>query len=101
MTSPYISKLKQAFDLHLIVGEETSVNFLLQYPLTKDRASQICAVYDKDQLEVSEIKVITYTRQTLVSTKIKSKDLGSLNFSLSIPHRLSLKQSVALETQLA
>ncbi len=99
MTSPSINKLTQSYDLHVYVGEVTLVNFLLQYPLSQKEVAQIHAIYDEDQLEIGDIEVMRYARQTLVTTRIKSKDLGSLDFRLAIPYRASVYEELALDMQ--
>lgn len=87
LTSPYVSSLQKTFDLVLTVNEPKVVNFLFQFPISKIEAKRIHAIYDEDVLELGDIHVERYSQQTLISTIMTAKDIGSSGIGFAIPYR--------------
>lgn len=87
MTSPYINGLKRTFDIALTANEPKVVNFLFQFPITADEAKNIEAIYDNEMIELSNLYIECFSNQTLASAIITAKDVGSFNFSFSMPFK--------------
>lgn len=91
--SPYIKKLHQKYDLLLTANEPKIVNFLFQMPISRSDAHEVCAVFDEDSLALGDIYIDCFHNQTLISTSITAKEIGSLKISFMVPEHLSLAEA--------
>ena len=83
--SPYIKELEKKYDLVLSTNEPKVINFLFQISIERSEAHQIYAIFDEELLEVDEVYVDCFTNQTLVSTRLTVKEIGSFKISLVVP----------------
>jgi hypothetical protein len=93
LTSPYVNSLQKTFDLVLTVHEPKVINFLFQFPISYIEAKRIHAIYDEDALELGDIHVERYSQQTLISTIITTKDIGSFGLGFAVPHQITTKKA--------
>lgn len=91
--SPYIKSLNQKYDLLLSAHTPKVVNFLFQIPISRSDAHEVCAIYDEDSLVLGDIYVDCFHNQTLISTSITAKEIGSLKISFMVPEHLSLAEA--------
>jgi hypothetical protein len=89
-SSPYIRNLERTYDLVLTVNQPKIVNFLFQIPITRAEAHEVYAMFDEDTMAVGNIYVDCFSNQTLISTTITPKDIGSLKISFVVPDHLAL-----------
>lgn len=92
-TSPYIKKLHEKYDLILTANKTKVVNFLFQIPILRSDAHEVCAIYDEDSLTLGNIYIDCFHNQTLISTTITTKEIGSLKISFMVPEHLSLAEA--------
>jgi hypothetical protein len=85
LTSPYINNLKQTFDLVLNVGEPEIVNFLFQFPISRSEAKTVSAIYNKNDLDIADLYVDCFNHQTLITTTLTAKEIGSLTIAFALP----------------
>ncbi len=93
LTSPYVHEIKKKFDIVLTINEPQVVNFLLQFPIDKTDVGGVRAVYNRSELELSDFHTESFKYQTIISATIKPKEIGSLEISLTVPHRHSPSKS--------
>ena len=88
--SPYIKELQQKYDLVLTTNRSQMVNFLFQIPISRSEAHQIYAMFDEESLTIGNIYVDCFSNQTLISTTITPKEIGTMKISFVIPSQLAL-----------
>lgn len=92
--SPFVSELKQRYDVVLNINEPQVINFLFQQPLARQEANFVRALYDEHTMTVSDLHVETYKNQTLISCLILVKEVGSQSLSFLLPYRLSKQRAL-------
>jgi|AntRauTorcE11897_2_1112592.scaffolds.fasta_scaffold70078_1 hypothetical protein len=85
LSSPYVRKLNLFHDITVTRGEEETVNFLLQTPLTPKQAKELNIIYDPLSISVNDVQIKTYRHQSLVTIGLVPKELGSHKIGLAFP----------------
>lgn len=83
--SPLIQGIQHTFDIVLTIGTPTVVNFLLQFPISIYALDAIHATYEDESLKLGDLFVERYANQTLLSTTMTVKEIGTTYFTLSVP----------------
>ncbi len=94
-TSPYINDLQQKYDLVLKVNEPKVVNFLFQIAISRSEADEVYAIFDEETLGLGSIYVDCFNNQTLISTCITARDIGSSKISFVVPDHLAFADAHA------
>jgi hypothetical protein len=78
-------------------GKTETVNFLIQTKLNAEQCKKLSIIYDKLDLTVESIEVNPFKYQSIISVKLKAKEIGSIKIGFEIPDlkpnpRFSLKK---------
>jgi hypothetical protein len=97
LSSPYVRKLNLFHDIAVNRGEEEIVNFLLQAPLTPKQAKGLNIIFDPLSINVTNVEIKTYRHQSLVTTTLIPREVGSHKIGLAFPqsktaHREKMNQ---------
>jgi len=93
LASPYIRRFNTYHDLTLHRGEEETVNFLLQTPLTPKQQEQMSVMFDPLTLSLSKIDIKPFAHQTLITVTLTPKELGSIRIGFAFPQTQPLHQA--------
>ena len=85
LSSPYIRKLNLCHDITVNRGEEETVNFLLQTPLTKKQAEELNIIFDPLAVNVTDVEIKTFKQQSLVTINLIPREVGSHKIGLAFP----------------
>jgi len=85
ISSPYVRKLNLFHDITVNRGEEETVNFLLQTPLTKNQAQDLKIIFDPLTVNVTDVGIKTYRHQSLVTITLIPREVGSHKIGLAFP----------------
>jgi hypothetical protein len=85
LSSPYVRKLNLFHDITVSRGEEETVNFLLQVPLTKKQAEELNIIFDPLAINVTSVEIKTYKQQSLVTITLIPREVGSHKIGLAFP----------------
>jgi len=85
LSSPYVRKLNLFHDININRGEEETVNFLLQSPLTPKQAKSLNVIFDPLALKVLDVETKSYKHQSLVTITLIPREVGSQKIGIAFP----------------
>lgn len=85
MNSPYLQRYRALHDCTLYLNEVETVNFLLQTPIDQSSLRALDVLYDPGVVTITKIKLTHYEHQTILTTTLIPKELGSHRIGFSYP----------------
>lgn len=97
LVSPYLHEFNVLRGTTIERGKTETVNFLIQTKLNAEQCKKLSVIYDKLDLTIDSIEVNPFRYQSIISVKLKAKEIGSIKIGFEIPDlkpnpRLSLKK---------
>lgn len=92
LSSPYVHHFSDIHDITLTRGRVEVVNFLLQYPISKEAEKELEVIYEPELLQLNSVAIESFKHQTLITVSLVPLEIGSMRIGFSFPYSLQTLQ---------